>query len=202
MDSILSALVQADPENLDLKVDLARGRNTLGDLYMNYLGDTAKARDYYEQALTIRREWAKRIPDDDRAKGAVASELGLLANIRLQLGDPVGALRLYREELQWRGRYSKAEASLFEVRREEAGLFSKMGDVLVKLNEPKEAQNYYQKAAAIREELVRQRPDHSKARADVAISLADAGELKLLRWNDPAAALATIRRCSRSRKTS
>ncbi len=122
------------------------------------------------------------------AQRAVASDFGLLANIRLQLGDQVGPCGLPGgtavAELASRRRRHVVRGSF----REEAGLFSKMGDVLVKLNEPRGARNYYGKAAASARSWYASGPTMAGPARRGRVP-GRCRRVKLLRWNDPAAAL-------------
>ena len=89
--SIFEELLKKDPDDHANKRNLAAVINKRGDAALR-LRETRKARDYYQQALDLRKEWAQMIPDRIPPIVAIANSYGLLGKVSLLLGDPKAAL--------------------------------------------------------------------------------------------------------------
>jgi eukaryotic-like serine/threonine-protein kinase len=188
MDEQAELLAADNPGLLEARKVLASSKITLGQFHMTRLGDSKAALGYLERNLALRREILARNPTDDQAKRGVCNALGLLAQVWLKLGDPEKANVFYKEEVAVRDQIGPALASVIEIRREDAGLEERLGDLNVALNKNDAGGDHYDRALKIREETARLNPQYDPAQRDVLLSYKVLGTFHLLQRKDPTAA--------------
>src|SRR5262249_4254079 len=94
----------------------------------------------------------------------------------------------YQEEVKLREALGPGESNEMEARREQAGLYDKLGELNIQLGDVEAGCNSYENALKLREKLVGQYPGENPVRRDLLLSYQRLGELSLLQRNDPASA--------------
>jgi eukaryotic-like serine/threonine-protein kinase len=168
----LAREAQNDPT---LQRELAAAYEKIGDIqgnpYSANLGDTDGALASYRKALAIRTNL------ESRKMGAEAQmELGRtyrgLGDILEQKGDVAGCVKNYRESLVLFQQLAATNGSEFAVRDELARAYETLGDGLARTaNGSTERLENYEKALAIREQLLEQQPGNGKLRRSVGHTL-------------------------------
>ena len=142
-EEIIARLAAADPDDLDLQVNLLRTQRELGYVSMYRVGDTEVAQRYFRKAIEISRACLAKKPDHDAYKSELANSLGMLAGSELTLGHLEKARELYREEIAVRESFSPAQANDWESRRELAGHYAKLAELNVRMGDLAEGQRLY-----------------------------------------------------------
>jgi serine/threonine-protein kinase len=186
--AIVQAVAKAAPGDPTTPRNLAAARNNLGDLYLNHRDDPATARQLYTEALADRKAWHAFYPDNDETRTALATQYALLAITSLRQGNPAQARSELEESARWRDQVSEPTRKSPGFRRDQAGLFDRLGEAALKLGDPEAARQHYQKALEIRETLAREAPDQNGPGRDLALSLNHLGSLNLFLEGDAAVA--------------
>jgi len=106
----------------------------------------------------------------------------------LLLGHLARARALYHEELAVRESFGPAQADQQESRRELSGLYERLGELNLRMGDQEQGRRFYDRSAAIRQEVAKERPDSWPVINDVAQTYNNAGFLCYPQGRDPAAA--------------
>lgn len=188
MDGIVAKLIASNPTDpVFLQVGGA-SKNTLGDLLFN-MGETEAARACYLKAYEYRKARTDEKPDDDNRKIDMANQLGLLAKIELSLGNPAKAMEHYQEELKWRDSVSPQGNMVQEVNRERGSFYEKIGETYYRLGQKEAAQDYFNRALALRKRLLENGQGDPLLLHDMSLCHRRLGDALLMFVGDTAAAL-------------
>jgi serine/threonine protein kinase len=181
---LLDVLLARDPRNGAYLRNSAAIRVLLGDFHLNRFNAKA-ARDFYAQALSLRERWAEVVkgeaaPQPDIVRHALAKTRGALALASLHRGDPATAGAELKKEQDLRKSLSEPYRQGTEnvnLRREEAAMHDRLGEVAFKRRDPIAAIQEYKAALAIRETL----PDPKSlgTASDLALSDEFLGDVNL-----------------------
>jgi serine/threonine-protein kinase len=187
--AIFERLVKADPQDFANRRNLAAVINGRGDAALA-LRETRQARDYYQRALEVRKEWAGITPDRVTPILAIANSHGLLGRVSLLLGDPKAALDHYRTSQEYYEKLPEKALGVWPVPRELAALEDALGDVCARVGREEESRKHYAEALRRREELLKSAPDNRDVIRDYALSQISEGHRRLMNDNDPLRAYA------------
>jgi tetratricopeptide (TPR) repeat protein len=188
MDALVERLASATPSDLRSQIQRARSRRQLGYVSVHRLGDTEGGRRFLLEAIEINRASLKERPDNDTCKSELANSLGQLALADMKMGHLERAREIYREEEAVRDTFSSSQANHFESRRERAGMYERIAELSLRLNDLNEGRRLYDLCASIREEVVAEKPGFWPAVYDLARSYNNAAFLLYPRGTDPAGA--------------
>ena len=177
-EEIIARLAAADPDDLDMQVNLLKTQRQLGNVSMYRLGDTEGGQRYFRKAIEISRACLAKKPDDDGYKSELANSLGQLAGSELTLGHLEKARELYREEIAVRESFSPAKANDWESRRELAGHYAELATLNVRMGDRVEGQQLYDQCASLREQVAAEKPDSWPAQNDLALSYNHQGSMR------------------------
>lgn len=171
----LDRLAQEAQNDPTLQRELASAYEKIGDIqgnpYSENLGDSDGALASYRKALAIRSNL-----DTSKMRTDARLELGRsyrgLGDILEQKGDIAGCVTNYRQSLGMFQQLAQTNGSEFAVQDELARAYETIGDGLARTaNGAGERVEDYEKALAIREQLLKQQPADRKLRRSVAHSL-------------------------------
>ncbi len=151
MDAIVGTLAAANPDDINEQVRRAQSSSNLGFVATHRTGDSEAGLKYFREAIDINRECLKKEPENDLCKRELANSLGQLAGAELILGHLVKALELYRDEEKVRDTFSQELRNSRESRRELAGLYEKMAEVYLRMNDLEEGRRLYDECSALRD---------------------------------------------------
>ncbi len=177
-DEIIAKLAAANPENLNMQVNLIRTQRQLGEAAMNRVGDSEGAQRYFRRAIEISRNCLAKKADNDLYKSELANSLGQLAGSELTLGHLEKARELFREELAVRESFSPEEAHKWESRRELAGHYAQRATLSVRTGDLVEAQRLYDQVADLRSQVAAEHPDSWPAQNDLALAFNHQGSMR------------------------
>ncbi|MDX1967549.1 MAG: toll/interleukin-1 receptor domain-containing protein, partial [Planctomycetaceae bacterium] len=87
------------PENADYARDLSVSYERMGDLF-RALGDGTRAREYYEQALTVRQRLAEQAPENADYARDLSVSYNRMGDLFRALGDGTRAREYYEQDLK------------------------------------------------------------------------------------------------------
>ena len=197
---LLAAVAREDPTDPAAVRNLAAISNQLADVEMR-LGNGAKARKLYADALKLRQERAKLLgppgsaPVLEAVEEDVAISFGLIGFADLLNGDPAAAAENYRESDKTLAALPKQRAEMLVVRRTRAEIQVRLGDAAFKLGQPAEAEKHYRAALAQRETLLKLTPKPpamvtTVLRSDIGLARQALGDFFLMAHRDAAKAAA------------
>ncbi|MDB5349627.1 MAG: prkC 36 [Planctomycetota bacterium] len=185
MDKLAKEHFAKDPDDLEALKNMAASRLTLGDYTFKLKSDTATAEKYFLQAIEFRRKWLAKWPQDDTAKRAIANALGALAGMYQATGRPKDSVPLYEEEIQLRESVSVEMSREPEFQRELAGLYEKLGDLNMRLNDAEKGRTFYERSFEIRSDVVKLYPQDGPAQRDIFLSFQNMGHDYLIQRKEP-----------------
>ena len=188
-DEIIARLAAADPDDLNMQVNLIHTQRELGDAAMNRVGDSEAAQRYFRKAIEISRACLAKRPDHDLCKSELANSLGLLrASRNWPSVISEKARDLFQEEFAVRESFSPGEAKKWESRRELAGHYAALAALSVRTGDPAGAQRLYDQVAALRTDLAAEKPDSWPAQNDLALAYNHQGSMRYPHGDDSKAA--------------
>jgi eukaryotic-like serine/threonine-protein kinase len=187
-EAILETLAAANPGDLMTQMFLGRMRRQLGFVAVNRIGDSEAGLQYLHKAVEIHRACLAVQPDNDLYKSELANSVGQLAFVEMLLGHLEKAHELYLDEEKLRESFSPAAANQEENRRQLSGLYERFAELKIRLHQPEEGRRLYDRCAALRAEVVAERPDFWPAVFDLARSYNNAAFLRFPQGREPAAA--------------
>lgn len=191
--AILAKAVKDYPDDPVHLRNLAAVTNTRADVALR-LGDAARARDLYAEALKLREAWSGRLADAPawnraEARRAVAQSHFLIGVADLERGDPAAAARsLAAAEREYAGLPAGHEA--WDVRVARTEVWDRQGDAALALGKPDEARKHYEASLAARQGMLDRAPRDPGLQRDVALARLTLSDFALTVSNDPAAAWA------------
>jgi eukaryotic-like serine/threonine-protein kinase len=188
MNAIIEQLALAAPSDRAAQARLARSQRHVGTIYLEHLSDSATAQEYFRRAEQINRSLLAERPLDNLLKIELANTLGKRAAAELLLGRLPDAEAIYREELALRTSLSADFNQEERARRELAGLYEKLAELYLRMGKFDDGRRYYDSCAALREEVLAEKPDYWPAVLDRSRSYNNSGRLLLIHDHDPAGA--------------
>jgi non-specific serine/threonine protein kinase/serine/threonine-protein kinase len=175
----LDSLRHEATDDGSLQKELATAYEKIGDIqgnpYSANLGDTDGALVSYRKAIEI---WERL----NRAHSTIETQMAMgrsyraLGDILEQKGSIAETIRYYRESLALFNRLAQANPAEFAAQDELARAYETLGDGLSRAeNAGEERLRCYDRALAIREQLLAAKPDNAKMRRSVATSLMKVG---------------------------
>lgn len=151
-------------------------------------GNPAQAHQNFEKALQLIQNLSKQKPNDANYVRLVAIsyiDLGdALGNPNSHnLGDWEGSLTNYQQALQFFSRLAKADPANIEAQNDLASIRSRMGDVLLRMDQTEQALSSYKTSLEIRKRLVNIDQTNRKSRVELGFSYQDIGDVLLLKKN-------------------
>ncbi len=189
---IRTTLLAGDPQNMDLRRDLASSYNKIGALIWE-TGDISGAAQYLHEALHLREELAKSNPTDVELRRELSASVDRLGMLQLELGDASGALALYRHALEMNVSASQAEQADEKTRRSTSIEYEHIGTALLQLEDLSAALDNNSRALAIRAGLARDFPLNVDHQRTLQVSYYNQGEI-LARMSRTRDALDSYRR--------
>jgi serine/threonine-protein kinase len=194
MAVIMDEAAAADPNDSEIKMQLANSRAVLGSVNLKVLGDAKAAERFLKECLDLRKERLAREHDNDEAKLGVASALGQLAICFKLQGNPEAALALWLQEVPVRESLSAEAKRDVEAQRELAALNHRLGQISVAKGDAAGARKFFDCAFAIREALAEEHPNNINTFRDLYLSITEFGHVSLQTLKDPATAKDYYRR--------
>ena len=188
MAELVEMIASSTPGDLKSQLQRARSRRQLGYVLVHKVGDVEGGRRFLVEAIEFNRASLQERPDSDACKVELANSLGQLALADMKMGHLERARETYREEEAVRDTFSPPQANHFETRRELAGLYERIAELSLKMNDLNEGRRLYDLSESIRAEVLAEKPDFWPAVYDLARSYNNAAFLLYPRGNDPAAA--------------
>jgi non-specific serine/threonine protein kinase/serine/threonine-protein kinase len=178
----LDNLAQAQPRNIQARIDVARAYDGLGDvtggLVVTGMGDSKTALEHYRQSLKHWEAAASMEPKNSVTRRGVAILNMKIADLEMQAGRPAEALPVYRKSRDLMEKLSLAHPDNATVRRLIAALDRKIGGAQADLGDLKGAVESFGSAASIFEAMVTADPQNAQAKLGLAATLKDAGDLQ------------------------
>jgi eukaryotic-like serine/threonine-protein kinase len=184
-EEIITRLADADPNDLDIQVNLLRTRRQMGYVSMYNLGNSDDAIRLFRSAIDISRECLAKKRDSDVYKSELANSLGNLAGLEEKLGHLEQARDLYREENVVRKSFSPAQARDWESRREAASHLAQLAGLTILLGDLNEGKKLYDECADRRQQIADERPDSWLAQNDLGLSHNSQGAVRFPQGPDP-----------------
>jgi tetratricopeptide (TPR) repeat protein len=143
--------------NVDHQRELLAGLDRLGDALRSE-GKLAEARQFYEDALVIRKRFAEADPANAGRQRDLLINLERLGDLLNYVGKWAEARKFYEEVLAIRQRLAEADPANADLQREVSVSFDRLGDTLRYEGKPAEARKFYEDALAIRKRLAENDP--------------------------------------------
>ena len=188
MAELVEMIASSTPGDLKSQLQRARSRRQLGYVLVHKVGDVEGGRHFLVEAIEFNRASLQERPDSDACKVELANSLGQLALADMKMGHLERARETYREEEAVRDTFSPPQANHFETRRELAGLYERIAELSLKMNDLNEGRRLYDLSESIRAEVLAEKPDFWPAIYDRARSYNNAAFLLYPRGKDPAGA--------------
>ncbi len=176
--SLREPLARANPDDPELKMELAGALTKMGDV-MKSSGDLSQASKFYADALELKRAAAAAQPQNLALRAAVASGLENVGDAQAMLGEREKAFESYRSAQNDREASVAAEPGNADWRSSLARNYQKIGAVLFEQNDRVSARRAYEAAQNLMEALARDHPHNSRYREQLAESLEKAGAVSL-----------------------
>jgi tetratricopeptide (TPR) repeat protein len=167
--------------------------NEMGDIFL-LLGDTARARQQYQEGHRIAQALAQADPTDAQAQSDLSISFDKVGNVQLRLGDSKGALESYRKGLTIRQALAQADPKDARAQLDLSVSYNKLGDVQLRLGDSKAALEAYHKYPEVAQALAQADPRDAQAQRDLFVSYTRLGGVQL-RLGDTKAALESHRKC-------
>ncbi len=107
VDEIVERLGAAAPDDLMARFRKARSKRQLGQIAHQYLGDSARAEKYFDEAIKINEQCLEKDAAGEQFKRDLANSLGYLAMVELALGHLDKARAIYDREVDVRASFSQ-----------------------------------------------------------------------------------------------
>jgi tetratricopeptide (TPR) repeat protein len=169
--AIFEPLLAKDPDNDDLRRELAYTYDKLGQLFLD-AKLLPRARDPLRKAIELRTLNVQRQPDNSLYRYHLAISLACWGDLERESGQPEAARRYYREARELGERLVAAEPQVGRYQEHLAVSFSKEGDICLDLNETAAARERFEACSKILTELYKKEPKNPHYR----MGLSDARE--------------------------
>lgn len=184
---LLEQVVKAEPDNLNLRRDLAVSYNRVGDMHVKS-GDNAAALKAYQESLAIRKRLAELDPKHTEWQRGLSVSYERVGDMHLKSGDNAAALKAYQESLAIRKKLAELDPSHTEWQRDLSVSYNKIGGVHEKTGDNAAALRAYQDGLAIAKKLGELDPNHTEWQRDLSVSYERIGDMHV-KSGDNAAAL-------------
>src|SRR5262249_48080793 len=159
--------VQGDPRDAHARRFLANHHNNLGVLLME-LGQPAESAAAHEEARSLFAALAAESTSDPECRAGLAGTHNNLGRLQRTMGKAVEA---YREAVAILDQVAAEVPSVPNYRRDLAHYRHNLSDVLAQMGLLEEADAEFDKALALREQLVKEHPTWTDAALELGISL-------------------------------
>ncbi len=179
--ALATALLAADPHNLELLKVASKAGSDLGSWALREEQDLDAARELFEHSLDLRRQLAHALPDSFEGRQGLAFGLSCLGDLCKAEGLVDQAVAFYRDSLTLRqGLLEEQPDDPVRLRNYSVGL-GRLGLLLIDTGRLEEAAIELRGLVDTREALLAADPDNPKAAMDYAIALSFAAQLELQR---------------------
>ncbi|MDX1965622.1 MAG: tetratricopeptide repeat protein, partial [Planctomycetaceae bacterium] len=134
------------------------------------LGDGTRAREYYEQSLTVSQRLAEQAPENADYARDLSVSYERMGDLFRALGDGTRAREYYEQSLTVRQRLAEQAPENADYARDLSVSYNRLGDLSRDLGESAEARKYYELDLEIAQQLAQRAPDNADWQRDVAVS--------------------------------
>lgn len=153
--AVRESLVAADPDNVDLKVDLAESHRSIANILASATSDLTTAENHARQGVSIAQDLIVAEKTSARALRVVTETQDALARLLLLKGETNDALAVCLESLKTAERMLAIDPKNMQARQDLASghtlagnIFTRLGDVANGLKHHREALTMYEAIAA------------------------------------------------------
>ncbi|POZ52019.1 tetratricopeptide repeat protein [Methylovulum psychrotolerans] len=172
--TIMAALHQREPDNLDVKNNLAVACQFLGITHTT-LGDLQQALRWYEEFQRLKQELHAAAPGHLDFKNGLAIACQYLGNTHTTLGDLRQALRWYEDHHRLAQELHAAAPGHMGFKDGLGVACQKLGSTHTKLGDPEQALRWYEEFQRLEQELHAAAPSHLDFTNGLAIALIKLG---------------------------
>ena len=143
------------------------------------MGQTVKAKGFYQQGLEISKKRAAADPNDSEAQRDLSSSYHYMGKVSLQQGQPAEAKGFFQHGLDIRKKRADADPKDSTAQRDLSISYDQLGNVSLQMGQPPEAKGFYQQALEIRKKRAGADPKDSEAQRDLATSYERLGNVSV-----------------------
>ena len=151
----------------------------LGDIFLNFEGATADARDQYQLAQTLAQTMITTDPANKRAQQDLALCLEKLGDLQMTTGETDAALKSFEKSLEIRKELFAADENNLVAKRNVSISLERMGKIQVALGKKPVALPYYQQSLELRRQLAGVDKESPGVQRDLSIALGHVGTVQL-----------------------
>lgn len=196
--SIREALLNASPQDPELRRELGLSFEAVADLYVTS-GNTQAALDHYQKARAIFESLQNENPSSRPIQSLLAKSYHNVVGQLIHTGDTARAMELSRKAMKISEGVVAQDAGSAEARRNLSVAYSRFGGVLDRMGDATGALQNYQKALEIHESLAKDSPESAQTRREISLIYEDMGKAQATR-NDFAKATESYRKALSIRK--
>lgn len=178
----LQAMVDADPQHLGRKQDLAEVWHIRGTIY-SPTKDKLAALDAFVKGRTLRQQLNAAAPNDRGILRDLARSYGYIGDVELDLGRLDDAEASYMKSHQLRQRLADERSADLETRFQFARSFSNFGNLHTRTRAFDKAESAYQQSLSIQNEVAQQDRSIADYQSDRIFTLTRLAELRIMRGN-------------------
>lgn len=175
---IREKLFHNDPQNIDLKAELAKNLQLTGDVLF-FTGEIAKANQHYRQAVDWQREMVQKNPSDSQAKLYLASAQYALGGTYFWNSEYEEALKNFYPAQEILTRLNETDPANDEITDKLGNVYVRIGETLSWQNQLEEGEKNVLKGLELIEPAAARHPNNAKYRKSLWTANIKAGEIFL-----------------------
>ncbi|MCS7025527.1 MAG: protein kinase [Bryobacteraceae bacterium] len=179
-------LIEANPSQAELQVDLSSTLDALGDLYLT-LGNTRSALESYQRARSILEALRSTRPQDRTLKVQLAQNYQSLVDAYLNLGKTLEAIDFNNKALSLGQQLADADPGNPVSQRNLAVAYNRAGALYERLGDHEKAAEWLDRALRIQQQAQQETAQDPRARREIAQTYLDLGRNALARRSTAAA---------------
>ena len=161
----------------DFQRDLSVAHNQLGDLE-RALGNGEKAKQYFEDALAIRKALVAKEPNRADFQRDLSVSYTKLGDLERALGNGEKAKQYFEDALAIRKALAAKEPNRADFQRDLSVSYERLGDLERALGNGEKAKQYFEDALAIAAALAAKEPNRADFQRDLSVSYDRLGDLE------------------------
>ena len=149
----LDKIYALNPDDKSAQRERASNYSRVGNLYLDLLGNVDKALDYYQQALTITEQIAKKDPNNTQAQLDLEISYEKMGDVNSALGKSNIALEAYQKEFDILKKLADDDKSNMAAQWDLFVSYTKLGMLYQQLKQNQLALPFFNQALPIAEKL-------------------------------------------------
>jgi tetratricopeptide (TPR) repeat protein len=170
-------LAQADPNNVQWKIDLAGSYERLGDALVEREGYLDEAVRIFRKALSISESAAQADPNNVQLQQGLSVSYNKAGHAFMAQGHHTDALTAFDASLAVRERLVKADINNAQYQRDLSVSYGNVGDALLAKEQFTEALTAFRNSVETMERLVKSDPSNAAWQRDLSVSNSKVGDV-------------------------